>query len=61
MGVEALVRWQHPVRGLLGLLEFVELAERTDLILPGGVDAARSLLSLLSTCRTEVQDRSPSP
>ena len=28
-GVEALVRWQHPTRGLLGPDEFVPLAERT--------------------------------
>jgi diguanylate cyclase (GGDEF)-like protein len=29
IGVEALVRWEHPVRGLLGPGEFVPLAERT--------------------------------
>jgi diguanylate cyclase (GGDEF)-like protein len=29
IGVEALVRWQHPTRGLLGPDEFVPLAERT--------------------------------
>jgi diguanylate cyclase (GGDEF)-like protein len=29
IGVEALVRWQHPTRGLLGPVEFVPLAERT--------------------------------
>jgi diguanylate cyclase (GGDEF)-like protein len=31
-GVEALVRWQHPQRGLLGPGEFVPLAERTGMI-----------------------------
>jgi EAL domain-containing protein (putative c-di-GMP-specific phosphodiesterase class I) len=35
-GVEALLRWQHPQRGLVSPLEFVPLAEDTDLILPLG-------------------------
>ena len=35
-GVEALVRWKHPERGLLGPAEFVALAEQTGLIVPIG-------------------------
>ena len=35
-GVEALVRWRHPSRGLLGPGEFIELAERTGAIVPLG-------------------------
>ena len=33
-GVEALVRWRHPTRGLLGPMEFIPSAERTALMRP---------------------------
>jgi diguanylate cyclase (GGDEF)-like protein/PAS domain S-box-containing protein len=33
-GVEALLRWQHPVRGLLAASQFMAEMERTELILP---------------------------
>ncbi|WP_092542012.1 putative bifunctional diguanylate cyclase/phosphodiesterase [Actinoplanes derwentensis] len=41
IGVEALVRWQHPERGLLGPNEFIAHAERTGLIVPLGAGVLR--------------------
>jgi EAL domain-containing protein (putative c-di-GMP-specific phosphodiesterase class I) len=54
-GFEALVRWQHPSRGVVAPDEFIGLAEETRLILP------LTLLVLRQACRSAVGWRAGGP
>lgn len=53
-GAEALLRWNHPLRGEVPPDEFVPLAERTGLIVPIGEYVLRTAVAQLATWREEL-------
>ncbi len=55
IGFEALIRWNHPRRGLVPPLEFIPVSEETGLIVP------ITLWILRDTCRQMVEWQSRSP
>jgi diguanylate cyclase (GGDEF)-like protein/PAS domain S-box-containing protein len=49
--MEALVRWGHPARGIVGPNEFIALAEETGLVLPLGERVIEKVCAQLATWR----------
>ncbi len=58
-GVEALLRWQHPERGLIGAEEFIWLAEETGLIVPIGLWTLREVCARMKAWQDKGLPRIP--
>ncbi|GIF22748.1 diguanylate cyclase (GGDEF)-like protein [Actinoplanes tereljensis] len=57
--VEALVRWNHPTRGLLGPGEFIDLAEETGAVVPLGAWVLRRACQEAAAWRAETPGADP--
>ncbi|MBA5605703.1 EAL domain-containing protein [Duganella sp. FT3S] len=53
IGMEALLRWQHPVRGMVGPMEFLPIVEHSDIIVDIGEWVLREALRQLQAWRTQ--------
>ncbi len=59
VGVEALVRWQHPQRGLVNPADFIPVAEHNGLIVELGAWILRESCTRMAHWRATLGDRAP--
>lgn len=59
IGLEALVRWRHPDRGLLAPGEFISVAEETGLIIPMGLWVLRQACHQLKDWHNRLPQKAP--
>jgi diguanylate cyclase (GGDEF)-like protein/PAS domain S-box-containing protein len=57
VGAEALIRWQHPTRGLVSPVEFIPVAESTGLILLVGLWVLETACALIKTWESHLYTR----